>query len=337
MKASTYKKYLSGQSNLSALKWFAGILAAFVVVFAASPWGAYERAKMSNHEKAYERFLDKHPDSMFVPAVRTRLARLKLEVIRNNPTGKVLQEFLQQWSDTPSADSARQLLQDLARNLWLELQNSEDPATLQRFETDYAGTPEAGWAAERRTDLLPRLEWKRLESSCSLAELEAFIRKYSSHEAAGQARQRIVSLCGDAEWVSSQDSLELYRKHLSLVPESPRRAEFEKRVIDLEVAEIARGEHGKLPPADPVQITGGTEADMEIENQTAYTLTVRYSGRESYRFDLSARQTRNVKLATGPYKVAATVSSPGVIPFAGSDTLQGGRYSSKFYIESHRW
>ncbi|MFZ9938382.1 MAG: hypothetical protein ACO3JG_15190 [Luteolibacter sp.] len=188
-----------------------------------------------------------------------------------------------------------------------------------------------------RTDVLPRLEWKRLEKSSYIAELEAFIRKFSSHEVAGLAKKRIAALCRNAEWVSSQDRLELDRKHLSLVPDSSRRAEFEKRVIDLEVAEIARGEHGKLPPADPVQSTGGTEANIEIENHTRYTLTVRYSGRQSYRFDIPAGQTRVVHLATGPYQVAATVSSPSVIPYAGSDTLQGGRYSSKFYIETRRW
>ena len=164
--------------------------------------------------------------------------------------------------------------------------------------------------------------------------MEAFIRKFNAHDVATRARERINTLCRDSDWVAAQDQLELYRKHLRFVPDSPRRADFEKRVIDLEVAEIARGEHGKLPPADPVQLTGGTEAQMEIENQTRYTLSVRYSGRQSYRFDLATGQTREVELATGAYQVAATVSSPGVIPYAGSDTLQGGKYSSKFYIET---
>lgn len=328
--------YSRSQSGIAAIRLISAPFAAFLVFFAVSPWGAYERAKMANREVAYERFLKEHPDSMFVTAVRTRLADLKLDVIRNTPSGRVLQEFLQEWSDTPSDGPARTMLQELARDLWRELQDSEDPKALQQFETDHAGTPEAGWAAERRTDLLPGLEWKRLESSESLADLEAFIRKYDTHDVATEARERIDALCIDPVWIDTQDRLDLYQKHLRLVPDSPRRAKFEKRIIDLEVAEITRGEHGKLPPAAPVQITGGTEALVEIENQTRYTLTVRYSGRQSYRFDLTAGQTQEVNLATGSYQVAATVSSPGVIPYAGSDTLQGGKYSSKFYIETRR-
>jgi hypothetical protein len=205
---------------------------------------------------------------------------------------------------------------------------------LQQFEEDYLGTTESKLARERRLDLLPRLEWEVLQGSVSLDDLATFIRKHETHDVARLARQRISELCRDYEWVKRQDQLDLYRKHLELVPESVHRAEIEKRIIDLEVAEITSGKHGLLPPAEPVQITGGSEAQVTIENQTRYTLTVRYSGRQSYRIDLTAGQTSDVKLAIGAYQVAATVSSPGIIPYAGSDTLQGGSYSTKFYIET---
>jgi hypothetical protein len=336
MKTNNAKTHLSGHSNAATAKWIVILLAAFLIFFAVSPWGAYERAKYSGTETAYERFLQKHPDSGFVAAARARLANLKFEVIRANPTGRDLQQFISKWSDTPAVGEARGMLLDLARDAWRQMEDSEDPTILQRFEADFEGAPESGLARERRTDLLPRLEWKGLQSSESLANLEAFILKHDPHVVADWARGRIDALCRNPIWVATQDRLDLYQKHLHLVPESPRRAEFNKRIIDLEVAEITRGDHGDLPPASPLQITGGSTAEVKIENQTSYTLTVRYSGSNSYRFDLAPSEVRDVMLVPGPYQVAATVSSSSVIPYAGSDKLSGGSYGVKFYIETRR-
>lgn len=312
------------------------LLVAFLAFFALSPWGAYERAKYAGTVTAYERFLKKHPDSSFVDAVRTRLAILKLDEIRKDPSARDLQRFLSEWGDTRSAESARAILGNLAREQWRDLENSSDVESLHQFEIDYAGTPESESARERRTDLIPRIEWKTLQKSVSLEELEAFIIKRGTHEVADLARKRITELSLDYAWVRKQDRLDLYQKHLLLIPNSPHRAELEKRIIDLEVAAIIRGNHGVLPPASPLRITGGNSAEVAIENQTSYTLTVRYSGSRSYRFDLAPSATRNVTLASGPYQVAATVSSSGVIPYAGSDTLSGGSYGVKFFIETRR-
>ncbi len=312
------------------------LLVAFIIFFVASPWGAYERAKYAGTAVAYEGFLEKHPDSSFVVAARTRLAILKLDAIRKNPSARDLQLFLSDWGDTRSAELARAILDELARERWRELEDSPDVESLQQFEIDYAGTPQSESARERRMDLIPRIEWKVLQGSVSLEQLEAFIIKRGTHEVAGLARKRIAELCLDYTWMRKQDRLDLYQKHLALIPESPHRAELEKRIIDLEVAAITSAEHGVLPPASPLKITGGNTAEVAIENQTSYTLTVRYSGSRSYRFDLAPSGRQNVTLASGPYQVAATVSSPGVIPYAGRDSLSGGSYGVKFFIETRR-
>ena len=334
---------LSGASHRSSVRqgssrssFLVILLVAFLAFFALSPWGAYERAKYAGTVTAYERFLIKHPDSSFVDAVRTRLAILKLDEIRKDPSARDLQRFLSEWGDTRSAESARAILGNLAREQWRDLEDSSDVESLHQFEIDYAGTPESESARERRTDLIPRIEWKTLQKSVSLEELEAFIIKRGTHEVADLARKRIAELALDYAWVRKQDRLDLYQKHLLLIPNSSHRAELEKRIIDLEVAAIIRGNHGVLPPASPLRITGGNSAEVAIENQTSYTLTVRYSGSRSYRFDLAPSATRNVTLASGPYQVAATVSSSEVIPYAGSDTLSGGSYGVKFFIETRR-
>jgi hypothetical protein len=327
----TFKAGLTGVQTV----WILFILlVVFLVVFAVSPWGAYERAKHSGTERSYERFLENHPDSMFVAPVKERLAELKLDLIQQDPSGAKLQGFLKEWSNTPAGTKGWVLLRSMAKEKWKGLAESGDVAALQRFESDYEGTTESELAKDRRVDLIPRFEWKALQTSISLEELTAFVRKYEKHEVAQQARERIRLLCRDHDWVKRQDRLEIYRIHLELVPNSPLRSEMEKRIIDLEVAEIVSGEHGKLPPASPLSITGGNTAEVKIENQTSYTLTVRYSGSQSYRFDLAPSTSREVSLATGSYKVAATVSSPSVIPYAGNDTLSGGSYGVKFFIQT---
>lgn len=328
------RKFKAGLTGVQSVWILFILLAVFLVVFAVSPWGAYERAKHYGTERSYERFLKNHSDSMFVVPVRGRLAKLKLDVIQLDPSGAKLQGFLKEWSDTPTGTEGWVLLRTMAKEQWRGLAETVDVAALQQFELDYEGTAESELARDRRVDLIPRFEWKTLQTSISLEELTAFVRKFEKHEVAQLARDKIRGLCRDHDWVKRQDTLVIYRMHLELVPDSPLRSEIEKRIIDLEVAEIMRGEHGELPPASPLSVTGGSTADVKIENQTTYTLTVRYSGSQSYRFDLAPSASREVSLATGSYKVAATVSSPSVIPYAGNDTLSGGSYGVKFFIQS---
>lgn len=328
------RTFKAGLTGVQAAWILFMLLVVFLVVFAVSPWGAYERAKHSGTERSYERFLKNHPDSMFVVPVRERLAKLKLDVIHQDLSGAKLQGFVKEWSNTPAGTEGWVLLRSMAKEEWRGLADSVDVAALRRFELDYEGTTESELAHDRRVDLIPRFEWKALQTSVSLEDLTAFAQKYEKHEVSNLARERIRGLCRDHDWVKRQDTLAIYRMHLELVPDSPLRSEIEKRIIDLEVAEIMRGEHGELPPASPLSVTGGSTAEVKIENQTTYTLTVRYSGSQSYRFDLAPSASREVSLATGSYKVAATVSSPSVIPYAGNDTLGGGSYGVKFFIQT---
>lgn len=328
------RTFKAGLTGVQAVWILFILLIVFLVIFAVSPWGAYERAKFSGTERSYERFLDKHPDSMFVEPVRERLAKLNFDLIQRDPSCAKLQGFIKEWTNTRAGMKGWALLCSMAKEKWRGLAESVDVAALQEFELDYAGTKESELAHKRRVDLIPRFEWKALQTSVSLEDLTAFARKYKKHEVSKLAHDRIRVLCRDHDWVKRQDSLETYRIHLELVPDSPLRSEMEKRIIDLEVAEIMSGEHGKLPPASPLNLTGGNTAEVKIENQTTYTLTVRYSGNQSYRFDLAPSAVQEVRLEPGSYKVAATVSSSRVTPYAGSDSLRGGSYGVKFFIQT---
>lgn len=104
--------------------------------------------------------------------------------------------------------------------------------------------------------------------------------------------------------------------------------------IDQQVAAILANPHGELPPAQVVRSDPNAQiAEMQIKNDTAYVLTVLYSGPTSQSVVIAARGSQRIALAIGNYRVAAKVDAPDVLPFAGHNSLQGGAYQNTFYIE----
>ena len=111
----------------------------------------------------------------------------------------------------------------------------------------------------------------------------------------------------------------------------------EKKIIDLQVASVYAGEHGELPSMDRIGYGGGASSTISVYNNTAYTLTLLYSGPDSKRLTIPSHQTGNVTLKNGYYRIAASVSAAGVRSFAGSENLNGGSYSVEYYIVTSRY
>jgi len=166
---------------------------------------------------------------------------------------------------------------------------------------------------------------REAELTTKLNELEELERKRELAE-----RERYKD---DIEWVRQQDSLDIYLRFAEKFPNHPEIDAINKRIIDLEVQKIAAGEHGVMPPAQPIAV-GGTTTEVEIENKTGYVLTVRYSGVDSKRITIPIGATQTVTLKPGAYQVAASVSAAHVTNYYGRDTMQGGRYSSSFFIRT---
>jgi predicted RNase H-like nuclease (RuvC/YqgF family) len=137
----------------------------------------------------------------------------------------------------------------------------------------------------------------------------------------------------DWDWVQAEDSIDAYKKFATRFPEHPQITQIQKRIIDLEVKEIAAGEYGELPKAQAISV-GGTTSEVEIENKTGYVLTVRYSGNDSKMIVVPVSATKSVSLIPGEYQVAASVSAAHVRNYFGSDSMAGGKYFSSFYIKT---
>ena len=90
-----------------------------------------------------------------------------------------------------------------------------------------------------------------------------------------------------------------------------------------------------LPRAQPISSDSrSSSAEVNVENGTSYELTVRYSGPDSQKLVIPTGATRSLALRVGSYTVAASVSADNVRNYVGTDTMQGGRYESRFYIET---
>ena len=132
------------------------------------------------------------------------------------------------------------------------------------------------------------------------------------------------------------DSREAYERFIS---HSTNRREIEqakKRLVDLEVRDIAAARHSYYPADNHASYRRNSSgyASIEIENATSYTITVMYSGPDSTKVSVPARQTRKVRIKSGSYKVAVTTEQPNILPFYGSSDFSSGSYSEEFYIQT---
>lgn len=138
-------------------------------------------------------------------------------------------------------------------------------------------------------------------------------------------------------WAHAQDkktfySYERYRK---LFPNGKHAKEAEKALVDMEVKDLLREKHGKLPPMEAKTPPGGankSHSTVEIKNDTKHELVVRYSGPESKKISLKAGEKKSFTISNGDYQMTATVNGANVKTYAGHDRLTGMNYYSEFYI-----
>lgn len=139
----------------------------------------------------------------------------------------------------------------------------------------------------------------------------------------------------DTAWelALSKDTRDAYQKYIALYPNGPHRAEASKRVVDIDVNNVFKGSHNKLPGMERVERDDDSPFSIVVvENATRYTLTVMYSGPESKSVYIPAGEKGSVKIPNGQYRIAASVPAPHVRPYAGAQLFEGGRYETGYCI-----
>lgn len=182
------------------------------------------------------------------------------------------------------------------------------------------------------------------EEACKTNTVDGW-KKYQARVLKGQYRNSqykidsLENLVWNTEsnaWKEAQrlNNLLAYNKYKELYPHGRHVSQAEKRIIDLEVANVYAGDYGTLPSMDKVSYGSGPTTRITVENNTSYTLTILYSGTDSKRLVIRPNGKSSVTLKNGVYKIAASVNAYNVSKYAGTEHLNGGSYESSYYIST---
>lgn len=136
---------------------------------------------------------------------------------------------------------------------------------------------------------------------------------------------------------NSTNSISGYEDYLERYPKGKHSSMANKRLIDLEVDRVFRGDHGTLPNMTKDGYTGGGSSHIYVGNETQYTLTLLYSGTESKKLVILPYSNNSIRLKNGQYRISAMVDELSVRPYAGKENIQGSDYSVKYYIQTTRY
>ncbi len=130
-------------------------------------------------------------------------------------------------------------------------------------------------------------------------------------------------------------SLEAFQKYSAIYPNGEHMPEASVKIIELKVEELLRGAHNPLPGLICVEPDEDSPTStITIGNNTAYPLTVMFSGETVESITISSGRTASITVANGEYRIAASVPPSAIKPFAGIGTVQGGRYEVGFWVNS---
>lgn len=126
-----------------------------------------------------------------------------------------------------------------------------------------------------------------------------------------------------------------YKRYMDKYPRGKHYAQAKKKYIDLSVSEDSSSDHGTMPQMEQTSWSKGKRTTIKVTNSTSYTLTILYSGAQSDLLELAPHATRSIRLKNGTYKISARIKEgSSVRPYIGTEELNGGSYSSEYYISS---
>lgn len=369
-KREIIKKRDHRKRNIILTSASVAILAALFLVF--HPWLHYNLASRKDSVAAYETFLRKFPtgeyaasakervrvlshDSVWSQAKELRRPFMLRSYISNYPDGKhldearlmITEEANARWIQEPkpySSDQVKNFRKNwpevdshlMESEIWKDAQSQNELSRIRTYQSLY---PDGKFtkAALALVSNIADQEWSNVMKSRSPEAIFRFTESFPETDRRSQADTLLAEWHNDPTWVDSQNSIAAFERFIAQNPNSQQRKYFEKRIIDLEVAEIAAGEHGKLPQSQPVNSWARTRSaisEVEIKNSTGYEITIRYSGSDSRKIMIAAGKSAVVSLPSGSYKITASANAARVTNYYGEEELTGGRYSSEFYIQS---
>jgi hypothetical protein len=260
---------------------------------------AFDDAKRANTSIEYEYFIEKHPNSTLISSAFEALYTLT----KSEGTISAFRQFADKYPNTSQAVDAKKKAMELCDKEYDLALNQNTIDGWNNYKTKVPPTDIRD--ANQRISDIENLAWQTEKSAWNQVTL--------------------------------LDNTESLNKYLNLYPSGIHKRQAEKRLIDLEVANVLNGEHGNLPSMDRNYSGdyGSSTSTIHVKNQTSYTLTLLYSGRDSKRIVLSPGRSESITLHNGRYNIAASVDAGGVRNYGGTEQLEGDNYSVTYYISSH--
>lgn len=338
---SLYESYIS---NYPRSKYLNQAKAELALLYEEKDW---RTAVQVNSISGYERFLSKYPDSKYGTRAKASIEEIQerdaWSTTLSINTIYAYENFLTTYPDSRYAFEARNRIEQLKDNLaWKE---AETQSTLDSYKKYISDFPNGSWKSTaldriREIEIIEPAFDNAVKANTPYAYRD-FLSQYSNSSYGAKAREKLSIL--EAEfWQQAvrNNTISRYQRYIDNFPHGIHINEAQKAIIDKEVDDIFQGDHGRLPPMSRTNAgyTSATTNDIEIFNNTSYTMTVRYSGDiESRKIVLSPKQRQSVFLQNGSYRVTASVNAANVSNYAGEEKLEGGRYSSEFYIKTETY
>ena len=217
---------------------------------------------------------------------------------------------------------------------WQSVRSDTSIAALQSFLTKHRKSPFAAPAQHRLDSLRMEKAWQKASADGTRDALMQFISEFPSGPYASKADSLLSRSEAESDWLTAKklNSPQAFENVISKHPGTPFAVKAESSLIALEVAGIFKRDHTLLPDAQRMTTVDSQISVVEIENSTPYTLTIRYSGKDSKRLTLKPKETVRTSFAVGRYKVTASANSSQVMPFASEQVLEGGEYVSHYFI-----
>jgi len=272
----------------------------------------------------------------FVFAIGCDTMQKDWEVAKSANTIPAWEEFLRKHAQGELADQAHMRLEELYAEKDWEIATEAD--SIPAYEEFLRKHPQGALADQARTrleKLYLQRDWKITKEADTIPAYEEFSKKHPQGEFADQARMRLEELYVQRDWERTLkvNTIKGYADFLKSHPNSPFTEKAKGKIVDIEVSEIMQEEHGQLPPSDKISDSPGrTYSVVNVYNNTRYSLTIRYSGPESFKVNFSPGEKASIEILRGNYKVAASVDATHVQNYAGDETLDGGNYEVEYYI-----
>ncbi len=302
----------------------------YLVLTDDSAWAA---AALSNSFKSLRSYLNSHPEGKHHLAAKDALFAIA-QPLWVKTVGEQIPKNIEAFPQSHEEVAERFPVIESLDAVWKKAVEEKSITKVASFR-NLSADNQRRWPILTTIKDLARTEWEQVKKSRSLTRIDAFSQAYPELREWYDPEEARQALYDDITWVKEQDQLMYYQRFVSRHPKHPDIPAMQKRIIDMEVAAIAAGDHGALPKAEASGAPRGTRTKIALQNDTGHELTVWFSGKESSKVVLAVGLSQTVNLPNGTFKVAASVNAAHVRNYYGTDEYKGGVYDLSFYISSN--